>query len=96
MSLIPGAQRMVAAAPIEPSTTRDDERERDRRALGPIVIAGIVHTVAEGIEEPEQLERLRELGVDYGQGYLLARPLDPISATRLVVADSSISEVLAS
>ncbi len=55
-----------------------------------------LHTVAEGIEQPEQLERLRELGVDYGQGYLLARPLDPIAATRLVVADSSISEVLAS
>ncbi len=55
-----------------------------------------LHTVAEGIEQPAQLERLRELGVDYGQGYLLARPLDPIAATRLVVADSSISEVLAS
>ncbi|MGZ8687289.1 MAG: EAL domain-containing protein, partial [Gaiellaceae bacterium] len=33
-------------------------------------------TVAEGVEEPEQLERLRELGCDLVQGYLLARPLD--------------------
>jgi EAL domain-containing protein (putative c-di-GMP-specific phosphodiesterase class I) len=30
--------------------------------------------VAEGIEEPEQLEALRTLGCEMGQGYLLARP----------------------
>lgn len=30
--------------------------------------------VAEGIEEPEELAMLRELGVGLGQGYLLARP----------------------
>jgi EAL domain-containing protein (putative c-di-GMP-specific phosphodiesterase class I) len=32
-------------------------------------------TVAEGIEEWEQLRRLRELGCTLGQGYLFARPL---------------------
>ncbi len=31
--------------------------------------------VAEGIETPEQLAALRELGVHVGQGYLLSRPL---------------------
>jgi diguanylate cyclase (GGDEF)-like protein/PAS domain S-box-containing protein len=41
-------------------------------------------TVAEGIERPEQLERVTELGCDYGQGFLLAKPMDPIRATRLV------------
>jgi diguanylate cyclase (GGDEF)-like protein len=30
--------------------------------------------IAEGIEEPEQLNLLRALGCDMGQGYLLARP----------------------
>lgn len=30
--------------------------------------------IAEGIEQPEELEILRELGVPYGQGYLLGRP----------------------
>jgi EAL domain-containing protein (putative c-di-GMP-specific phosphodiesterase class I) len=41
-------------------------------------------TVAEGIERPEQLERVKELGCDFGQGFLLAKPMDPIRATRLV------------
>jgi diguanylate cyclase (GGDEF)-like protein len=30
---------------------------------------------AEGVETPEQLERLRTLGVNFAQGYLLGRPL---------------------
>ena len=31
--------------------------------------------VAEGIEEPAQLARLRGLGCDLGQGYLFAQPM---------------------
>jgi len=31
-------------------------------------------TVAEFVETPDQLERLRKMGVDYGQGYLLGKP----------------------
>jgi diguanylate cyclase (GGDEF)-like protein/PAS domain S-box-containing protein len=38
------------------------------RALGKLV-------VAEGIEEPVQAERLRELGCTLGQGYLFSRPV---------------------
>jgi EAL domain-containing protein (putative c-di-GMP-specific phosphodiesterase class I) len=30
--------------------------------------------VAEGIETPEELAALQELGVDYGQGFILGRP----------------------
>jgi EAL domain-containing protein (putative c-di-GMP-specific phosphodiesterase class I) len=37
---------------------------------------GLAVTV-EGIETPRQLRLLRELGVENGQGYLFARPLDP-------------------
>ena len=37
-------------------------------------------TVAEGIEREEELEKVLELGVDAGQGYLLARPSQEISA----------------
>ena len=44
-----------------------------------------VDVVAEGIETPEQLARLVELGCDRGQGYLLARPLAP-DAMRALLA----------
>jgi diguanylate cyclase (GGDEF)-like protein len=40
--------------------------------------------VAEGIETPEQLQRLRSLQVGYGQGYLLGRPLSARDATELI------------
>lgn len=33
--------------------------------------------IAEGIETSEQLQTLQQLGCDYGQGYLLARPMPP-------------------
>jgi EAL domain-containing protein (putative c-di-GMP-specific phosphodiesterase class I) len=34
-----------------------------------------MHTVAEGIEAPEDWHLLRELGCELGQGYLISRPL---------------------
>jgi EAL domain-containing protein (putative c-di-GMP-specific phosphodiesterase class I) len=37
-------------------------------------------TVAEGIESPDQLEVLRRLGCDIGQGYLLGRPRSALLA----------------
>lgn len=40
--------------------------------------------VAEGIETSEQLESLRDLGVRFGQGYLLSRPLTPPQGTALL------------
>ncbi|MCU1352208.1 MAG: diguanylate cyclase/phosphodiesterase with sensor(s) [Acidimicrobiales bacterium] len=36
-----------------------------------------VHTVAEGIERPEQITLLQALGADLGQGYLFSRPVHP-------------------
>jgi len=49
-------------------------------ALGRTIVALAetlgLRTVAEGIEDPAQRERLRTMGCDLGQGYLFARPLD--------------------
>ena len=33
--------------------------------------------IAEGIEMPEELDIIRELGVELGQGFLLGRPAEP-------------------
>lgn len=41
--------------------------------------------VAEGIETIEQLDLLKRLGCDYGQGYLLAKPLAAPLARELIV-----------
>ena len=51
-----------------------------------------IQTVAEGIETPEQAERMRELGCAYGQGYAYARPmletdlLASYDATTIIIA----------
>ena len=34
-----------------------------------------LRVIAEGIEQPRQLIALREMGCDYGQGFLVARPM---------------------
>ncbi|MEM9770163.1 MAG: EAL domain-containing protein [Cyanobacteria bacterium P01_D01_bin.73] len=41
-------------------------------------------TIAEGIETLDQLNRLKSLGCDYGQGYLFSRPLDSPQAEFLL------------
>ncbi|HVF20019.1 MAG TPA: EAL domain-containing protein [Mycobacteriales bacterium] len=51
--------------------------------------------VAEGIEDVGQLDALTELGCDYGQGYLLAPPLEPAEvATLLAVPEDEPSALL--
>ncbi len=42
--------------------------------------------VAEGIETPAQMNRLRDLGCEYGQGYYLARPMDSAAAENFIAA----------
>jgi diguanylate cyclase (GGDEF)-like protein/PAS domain S-box-containing protein len=51
-------------------------------------------TVAEGIERPEQLARVRALGCTHAQGYLLTKPMDAISATRLVASRGCLDDLL--
>jgi diguanylate cyclase (GGDEF)-like protein/PAS domain S-box-containing protein len=43
--------------------------------------------VAEGIETPEQLQRLRRLGCRHGQGYLLGRPQTPQELSAVLDAE---------
>jgi diguanylate cyclase (GGDEF)-like protein/PAS domain S-box-containing protein len=65
----------------------DDERGAGPELLSSVIAMGTtlgLDTVAEGIEDPEQLERARLAGCTYGQGYLIARPMDAAAATRFV------------
>jgi diguanylate cyclase (GGDEF)-like protein/PAS domain S-box-containing protein len=43
-----------------------------------------LHVIAEGIEHPGQLRRLRTLGCEYGQGFLFSRPLDAAQTRQLL------------
>jgi EAL domain-containing protein (putative c-di-GMP-specific phosphodiesterase class I) len=43
--------------------------------------------IAEGIETIEHLGRLRELGCDYGQGYLFSKPVDAAAIEALLAAE---------
>ena len=45
--------------------------------------------VAEGVETPEQLERLRSMGCEFGQGWLFSRPMDAAQADALLAANES-------
>ncbi|HEY8800987.1 MAG TPA: EAL domain-containing protein [Candidatus Limnocylindrales bacterium] len=63
---------------LDVTLVRHVDRDLTRQAM----IAGLSHfaaradceVIAEGIEDPVELEMLRELGVSFGQGYLLGRP----------------------
>jgi PAS domain S-box-containing protein len=73
-------------------------RDLPRNPASRSVVQAIVHlargfklkTVAEGVEDAETLEVLRELGVDCAQGYHIGRPepleSDPLLANRVSVA----------
>jgi len=64
---------------LDISITQSIDRDNHRRALakGLISFAHEIGSliVAEGVEKAPELDVLRQLGVDYAQGYYLARPL---------------------
>jgi diguanylate cyclase (GGDEF)-like protein/PAS domain S-box-containing protein len=67
--------------------------ERRRELFEAIVNIGRVLslvTIAEGIEQPSQLETAKEAGCDLAQGYLLGRPLPSEAAQRLIVERSAV------
>jgi len=43
-----------------------------------------LRVIAEGIEQPRQLTALREMGCCYGQGFLVARPMDASGVEALI------------
>jgi len=45
-----------------------------------------LRVIAEGIEQPRQLAALREMGCDYGQGFLVARPMAATGVEALITS----------
>jgi len=68
------------------NSSRDTETARSVIGIGRSL--GMV-TIAEGIEDPVQLEALRELGCDFGQGYLISPPLTAASIIDLIGASAT-------
>ena len=46
-----------------------------------------IHTVAEGVETRSQLDKLIEIGCNFGQGYLFSRPCDQATASKILQND---------
>jgi EAL domain-containing protein (putative c-di-GMP-specific phosphodiesterase class I) len=47
-----------------------------------------MEVTAEGIETAQQLQKLRELKCEYGQGYFFSKPLESKAIEALIMADS--------
>ena len=84
-----GLQMMAEIVPdlikIDGNLVREVDKHKGRRATveALLVLARTlaIDVVAEGIERVEELATLRDLGVQLGQGYLLARPAARIPET---------------
>lgn len=84
-----GLNRLVELSPdfakIDLSLVRDVDRNSIKLALLESTARFATNTaatvlIAEGIESFAELYTLKEIGVDYGQGYLLGRPLDHLAS----------------
>lgn len=88
-----GLRHLVDLAPnllkLDMSLTREIHRDVARQAL----TAAMVHfasaigskLVGEGVECEEERAVLADLGVDYGQGYLFARPMPVVASAQFMI-----------
>jgi EAL domain-containing protein (putative c-di-GMP-specific phosphodiesterase class I) len=76
-------QHIVTLAPdiikIDRGLVAEVDKDRARRALVMAVVVyameiGTTTVVGEGVETHDELEALKDLGVDAAQGYLIGRP----------------------
>ena len=78
---------------IDRSFISDIEKTRDSAAIVETIVSLASHlgigVVAEGVETADQLERLRTMGCQLGQGYWFAKPLD-VPATEALIASQTV------
>jgi EAL domain-containing protein (putative c-di-GMP-specific phosphodiesterase class I) len=84
----------ISTLKIDPSFVRDMHDDGEGHAIVQTIIAlgrsMAIEAIAEGVETPEQLSLLRNLGTRFAQGFLFSLPLDP-DATKLLIAEAIIS-----
>jgi diguanylate cyclase (GGDEF)-like protein/PAS domain S-box-containing protein len=68
------------------SVDGDDDQSKLTTAIIELARVLGLRCVAEGVERPEQRDRLKELGCDYAQGFLLARPMSARALSELLGA----------
>jgi diguanylate cyclase (GGDEF)-like protein len=73
----------------EPDTPEALARQAVARAVIQMAGALDLDTVAEGIENEEQAERLRRLGYSLGQGFHLAEPMTPEKVTAMLTGQQN-------
>lgn len=64
--------------------------DSSRKYVAAIISIGHVmgfDVISEGVEEPDQLETLKNIGCDYIQGFLWGRPLSAEDAEKLVLEE---------
>jgi EAL domain-containing protein (putative c-di-GMP-specific phosphodiesterase class I) len=64
-----------------------DKSENSKRIVNSVVQLALgldMNIVAEGIEEKTQMDALRELGCQYGQGYYMAKPATAEKTVELI------------
>jgi EAL domain-containing protein (putative c-di-GMP-specific phosphodiesterase class I) len=78
----------VDALKIDRSLVRDMHMDRSASDIVETIVILArkmnLRVIAEGIETARQLDRLRELGCQYGQGYYFSQPLDAKSAQQFL------------
>nr|WP_231126560.1 EAL domain-containing protein [Motilibacter aurantiacus] len=85
----------IGVLKLDRSITRPLEAEQSSPLLEGIV--GLarslgVSVLAEGIETPAQRDRLAALGIAYGQGFSIARPMPPSALERFLRAGTPVQE----
>ncbi len=67
--------------------TQDSTSRKIVRSVATLARELGLRTVAEGIEGVEELSAIRELGCEFGQGYLFSRPVPKLDALALIGRD---------
>jgi len=96
MSLLELASFPIDALKIDRSLVREMQADKSATDIVELIIT-LAHkmqfqAIAEGIETARQLQRLQELGCEYGQGYYFSQPMDAAAALRFMQQQVSVSQ----